>query len=126
MNSRLVNSMRDQRNPGIGGEPSLGPAPNHTAHGKTDPRALTIPCGLGADEPTGRKRGRQPLQRASMMIAPNRKNCRVQARPWQSWPEILQELNDSSIRNYTIFLCAPENAMLADRKYPGTDFARHI
>ena len=38
------------------------------------------------------------------------------------WPEILQAIYDSNIRNYTIFLKEPENYLIAYWEYVGTDF----
>ena len=37
------------------------------------------------------------------------------------WPEVLQAIHDSNIRNYTIFLKEPENFLIAYWEYHGTD-----
>ena len=39
------------------------------------------------------------------------------------WPEILQAIRDSNVRNYTIFLKEPENLLFAYWEYHGTDYA---
>jgi L-rhamnose mutarotase len=39
------------------------------------------------------------------------------------WPEVLQAISDSAIRNYTIFLKEPENILFAYWEYHGSDFA---
>ncbi len=39
------------------------------------------------------------------------------------WPEILDEITDCNIRNYTIFLREPENLLFAYCKYHGDDWA---
>lgn len=39
------------------------------------------------------------------------------------WPEVLQAIRASNIRNYTIFLKEPENILFAYWEYHGTDFA---
>lgn len=39
------------------------------------------------------------------------------------WPEVLAQIRDSNIRNYTIFLREPENVMFGTWEYHGTDFA---
>jgi L-rhamnose mutarotase len=38
------------------------------------------------------------------------------------WPEILQAIRDSNIRNYTIFLKEPENFLIAYWEYHGIDY----
>jgi L-rhamnose mutarotase len=38
------------------------------------------------------------------------------------WPEILERLRASHMRNYSIFLREPENVMFAYWEYHGTDF----
>ena len=38
------------------------------------------------------------------------------------WPEILQAIHDSNIRNYSIFLKEPENLLIAYWEYVGTDY----
>ncbi len=40
-----------------------------------------------------------------------------------AWPEILERLSASNIRNYSIFLREPENVMFGYWEYHGTDFA---
>ena len=42
------------------------------------------------------------------------------------WPEVLQAIADSNIRNYTIFLKEPENLLFAYWEYHGTDFAADL
>ena len=39
------------------------------------------------------------------------------------WPEILQAIRGSNVRNYTIFLKEPENLLFAYWEYHGTDYA---
>lgn len=39
------------------------------------------------------------------------------------WPEVLQAIRGSNIRNYTIFLKEPENLLFAYWEYHGSDFA---
>ena len=39
------------------------------------------------------------------------------------WPEVLKQIADSNIRNYTIFLREPENLLFAYYEYHGTDHA---
>ncbi len=39
------------------------------------------------------------------------------------WPEILQAIHDSNIRNYSIFLKEPENWLIAYWEYVGSDYA---
>jgi L-rhamnose mutarotase len=39
------------------------------------------------------------------------------------WPEILDLITSSNIRNYTIFLREPENVLFGTWEYHGTDFA---
>lgn len=39
------------------------------------------------------------------------------------WPEVLERIAASNIRNYTIFLRQPENLMFAYFEYHGTDYA---
>ena len=38
------------------------------------------------------------------------------------WPEVLKQIEQSGIRNYSIFLREPENLMFAYFEYHGTDF----
>ena len=38
------------------------------------------------------------------------------------WPEVLQAIRDSNIRNYTIFLKEPENILFAYWEYYGDNF----
>jgi L-rhamnose mutarotase len=38
------------------------------------------------------------------------------------WPEVLKQIADSNIRNYTIFLREPENLLFAYFEYHGTDY----
>ena len=38
------------------------------------------------------------------------------------WPEVLKQIKDSGIRNYSIYLKQPENLMFAYFEYHGTDF----
>lgn len=38
------------------------------------------------------------------------------------WPDILAQIRDSNIRNYTIFLREPENLLFGYWEYHGTDF----
>ena len=42
------------------------------------------------------------------------------------WPEILKQLRDSNIRNYTIFLREPENVLFGYWEYHGSDFAADV
>lgn len=39
------------------------------------------------------------------------------------WPEVLEQIRRSNIRNYTIFLREPENLLFGYWEYHGTDFA---
>ena len=39
------------------------------------------------------------------------------------WPDILKQIRDSNIRNYSIFLREPENLLFGYWEYHGTDFA---
>ncbi len=39
------------------------------------------------------------------------------------WPEVLKQIHDSNIRNYTIFLREPENILFGYWEYHGEDFA---
>ena len=39
------------------------------------------------------------------------------------WPEVLQQIRDSNIHNYTIFLREPENVLFGCWEYHGHDFA---
>ncbi|MCA0955805.1 L-rhamnose mutarotase [Mameliella alba] len=41
----------------------------------------------------------------------------------ETWPEILQQISDCNIRNYSIFLREPENLLFGYWEYHGTDFA---
>ena len=38
------------------------------------------------------------------------------------WPEVLAQIADSNIRNFTIFLREPENLLFGYWEYHGTDF----
>lgn len=38
------------------------------------------------------------------------------------WPEVLEQIKNSNIRNYTIFLREPENLLFGTWEYHGTDF----
>jgi len=38
------------------------------------------------------------------------------------WPEVLEQIRQSNIRNYTIFLREPENLLFGYWEYHGTDF----
>ena len=38
------------------------------------------------------------------------------------WPEVLRQIEQSGIRNYSIFLREPENVMFAYFEYHGTDY----
>lgn len=38
------------------------------------------------------------------------------------WPDVLKQIEQSGIRNYTIFLREPENVMFAYFEYHGTDY----
>ncbi|GGD11489.1 L-rhamnose mutarotase [Aquisalinus flavus] len=40
----------------------------------------------------------------------------------QPWPEVLMEISDCHIRNYTIFLREPENLLFGYFEYTGDDF----
>ena len=40
-----------------------------------------------------------------------------------AWPEILDRISRSSIRNYSIFLREPENLLFGYWEYHGEDFA---
>lgn len=42
------------------------------------------------------------------------------------WPEVLQAIANSNIRNYTIFLKEPENLLFAYWEYHGSDFAADL
>ena len=42
------------------------------------------------------------------------------------WPEVLQAISDSNIRNYTIFLKEPENLLFAYWEYHGSDLAADV
>jgi L-rhamnose mutarotase len=39
------------------------------------------------------------------------------------WPEVLEQIRESNIRNYTIFLREPENLLFGYWEYHGSDFA---
>ena len=39
------------------------------------------------------------------------------------WPEVLDQIRGSNIRNYTIFLREPENLLFGYWEYTGSDFA---
>jgi L-rhamnose mutarotase len=39
------------------------------------------------------------------------------------WPDVLDQIRASNIRNYTIFLREPENLLFGYWEYHGTDFA---
>ena len=39
------------------------------------------------------------------------------------WPAVLQQIQRSNIRNYTIYLREPENLLFSHFEYHGTDFA---
>lgn len=64
------------------------------------------------------------MQRMAMVIhlKPEKKAeyLRLHAQPW---PEILAQISDSHIRNYSIFLKEPENILFGYWEYHGTDFA---
>jgi L-rhamnose mutarotase len=38
------------------------------------------------------------------------------------WPEVLKQIKNSNIRNYSIYLKEPENIMFSYLEYVGTDF----
>jgi L-rhamnose mutarotase len=40
-----------------------------------------------------------------------------------AWPAVLNQIRNSNIRNYTIFLREPENVLFGCWEYHGTDFA---
>jgi len=40
-----------------------------------------------------------------------------------AWPEVLRQIHNSNIRNYTIFLREPENLLFGYWEYHGSDFA---
>ncbi|SDX40368.1 L-rhamnose mutarotase [Ruegeria halocynthiae] len=39
-----------------------------------------------------------------------------------AWPEVLKQIHDSNIRNYSIFLREPENLLFGYWEYHGDDF----
>ena len=39
-----------------------------------------------------------------------------------AWPEILEQISASGIRNYTIYLKEPENLLFSHYEYHGTDY----
>lgn len=64
------------------------------------------------------------MQRMGMMIGIRpEKIAEYKRLHADTWPEILQGLTDSNIRNYTIFLREPEYVMFAYWEYHGSDFA---
>ena len=42
------------------------------------------------------------------------------------WPEVIQDLKDRNIHNFSIFLREPENLLFSYWEYTGTDFASDI
>jgi L-rhamnose mutarotase len=38
------------------------------------------------------------------------------------WPEVLERLKQTHIKNYSIFLCEPENLLFGYMEYHGNDF----
>ena len=44
----------------------------------------------------------------------------------QAWPEVLERISASGIRNYTIYLREPENLLFGHFEYHGDDFERDM
>jgi L-rhamnose mutarotase len=42
------------------------------------------------------------------------------------WPEILEAIAKSNVKNYSIFLKEPENLLISYWEYHGTDYARDM
>lgn len=64
------------------------------------------------------------MQRMGMVIGIAPENIAAYRRLHaQVWPEVLAQIRDSHIRNYTIFLREPENLLFGTWDYHGTDFA---
>ena len=42
------------------------------------------------------------------------------------WPEVIQDLKDRNIHNFSIFLREPENLLFSYWEYTGTDFAGDV
>ena len=42
------------------------------------------------------------------------------------WPDVIQDLKDRNIHNFSIFLREPENLLFSYWEYTGTDFASDI
>ncbi|MGR3837973.1 MAG: L-rhamnose mutarotase [Cognatishimia sp.] len=63
------------------------------------------------------------MQRMGMMIGikPEKIN-EYKALHANAWPEVLSQIRDSNIRNYTIFLREPENVLFGYWEYHGEDF----
>ncbi|MEO9650315.1 MAG: L-rhamnose mutarotase [Roseobacter sp.] len=63
------------------------------------------------------------MQRMGMMIGIKPEKINVYKRLHaDTWPEVLAQIKDSNIRNYTIFLREPENLLFGYWEYDGTDF----
>ena len=94
----------------------------------SDAPGLGARVGLGRDREQGadlrHDHGRAVMQRMGMMIGiePDRidEYRRLHA---AAWPEVLKQIRDSNIRNYTIFLREPENVLFGYWEYHGDDFA---
>ncbi|SFQ07919.1 L-rhamnose mutarotase [Tranquillimonas alkanivorans] len=63
------------------------------------------------------------MQRMGMVIgiAPERIEEYKQLHA-EAWPEVLDQIRASNIRNYSIYLREPENLLFATWEYHGTDF----
>jgi len=64
------------------------------------------------------------MQRMGMMIGIKPEKIAEYKRIHASaWPEVLEQIRNSNIRNYTIFLREPENILFGYWEYHGEDFA---
>ncbi|MEP1610781.1 MAG: L-rhamnose mutarotase [Roseobacter sp.] len=63
------------------------------------------------------------MQRMGMMIGIKPEKISAYKRLHaDTWPEVLAQIKDSNIRNYTIFLREPENLLFGYWEYDGTNF----
>ncbi|MEP5194295.1 MAG: L-rhamnose mutarotase [Roseobacter sp.] len=63
------------------------------------------------------------MQRMGMMIGIKPEKISAYKRLHaDTWPEVLAQIKDINIRNYTIFLREPENLLFGYWEYDGTDF----
>jgi L-rhamnose mutarotase len=63
------------------------------------------------------------MQRMGMVIGVRpEKIAEYRALHAEVWPEVLAQIRDSNIRNYSIFLREPENLLFGVWEYHGADF----